>query len=211
MEFPPKTDAGDLNLLEKHTPALLRVNLDSCSVTYVAGSNTRDKPLMIVDSLQRQHGAMALAHLTCVNHTRDEVHTLLEKFRALGCKNVLALRGDPPGGGDFQPTPGAFEFASQLVNFVREQGDFSIGAAGFPAGHIACQDGKYADYFTFRDYVAGQLGVRVPLVPGFVPILNALQITKSTQLCGAKIPPPFLSKLNQLANDNEAVTEFGIE
>ena len=182
--FPPKTDEGDRNLLEKHIPALLQARPDFCSVTYGAGGSTRDKTLMIVDRIQRQHGLTALAHLTCVNHTRDEVRALLEKIRALGCKNILALRGDPPGGGEFQPTPGGFEFAAQLVKFIRESGDFSIGVAGFPEGHIANKEGKHADwrhlkekvdagadfvltqlffdnadYFEFRDFVAGKLGV----------------------------------------------------
>src|ERR1017187_5717058 len=111
--FPPKTDEGDRNLLEKHIPALLEARPDFCSVTYGAGGSTRDKTLKIVDCIQRQHKLTALAHLTCVSHTRDEVRALLEKIRALGCKNILALRGDPPGGNEFQPTPGGFEVAAQ--------------------------------------------------------------------------------------------------
>ncbi len=122
--FPPKTDEGDRNLLEKTIPALMSTKPDYCSVTYGAGGSTRDKTLMIVDRIQREHQLTALAHLTCVNHTRDEVGALLEKIQALGCKNILALRGDPPGGGEFQPTPGGFEFSSQLVKFIREAGDF---------------------------------------------------------------------------------------
>jgi len=234
--FPPKTDEGDRNLLEKQIPALSQAKPDFCSVTYGAGGSTRDKTLMIVDRIQRLHHLTALAHLTCVNHTRDEVRALLEKIRALGCKNILALRGDPPGGGEFQPTPGGFEFAAQLVQFIRESGDFSVGVAGFPEGHMACQDGKHADwrhlrekvnagadfvltqlffdnadYFAFRDFVAGRLGVSVPLVPGIIPILSAAQITKFTQLCGAKIPPPLRARLDQLGGDDEAAVEFGIE
>ena len=234
--FPPKTDEGDRNLLEKHIPALAQAKPDFCSVTYGAGGSTRDKTLMIVDRLQRQHNLTALAHLTCVNHTREEVRALLETIRVLGCKNILALRGDPPGGGGFRPTPGGFKFAAQLVRFIRESGDFSIGVAGFPEGHIACKGDKYADwrhlrekvdagadfvisqlffdnadYFAFRDFVAGNLGVRVPLVPGIVPILSAAQITKFTQLCGAKIPPPLRVRLDQLSRDDEAAVEFGIE
>jgi methylenetetrahydrofolate reductase (NADPH) len=234
--FPPKTGEGDRNLLEKQIPALLQARPDYCSVTYGAGGSTRDKTLMIVDCIQRQHGLTALAHLTCVGHTRGQVRELLEKIRSLGCKNILALRGDPPGGGEFQPTPGGFEFAAPLVKFIRESGDFSIGVAGFPEGHIACREGKHADwrhlkektdagadfiltqlffdnadYFEFRDYVAGKLGVGVPLVPGIISILSASQITKFTQLCGAKIPPPLRSKLDQLAGHDEAAAEFGIE
>src|ERR1039458_5444220 len=185
--FPPKTDEGDRALLEKQIPALLAAKPDFCSVTYGAGGSTREKTLQIVDRVQRQHGLPALAHLTCVNHTREEVRALLEKVRALNCKNILALRGDPPGGGEFQATPGGFEFSSELVNFIREQGNFSTGVAGFPEGHIACKAGKHADwqhlkekvevgadfvvtqlffdnadYFEFRDHVAGKLGVLVP-------------------------------------------------
>ena len=234
--FPPKTEEGDRNLLEKQIPALLLARPDYCSVTYGAGGSTRDKTLMIVDRIQRQHGLTALAHLTCVEHTCGQVRELLEKIHSLGCKNVLALRGDPPGGGEFQPTPGGFEFASQLVRFIRKSGDFSVGVAGFPEGHIACRQGKHADwqhlkektdagadfvltqlffdnadYLEFRDYMAGNLGVRVPLVPGIVPILSAAQITRFTQLCGAKIPPPLRSKLDQLLDNDEAAAEFGIE
>ena len=234
--FPPKTGEGDRNLLEKQIPALLQAKPDYCSVTYGAGGSTRDKTLMIVDRIQRQHGLTALAHLTCVGHTRGQVRELLEKIRSLGCKNILALRGDPPDGGEFQPTPDGFEFAAQLVKFIRGSGDFSVGAAGFPEGHMACRDGKHADwrhlkektdagadfiltqlffdnadYFEFRDYVAGKLGVRVPLVPGIISILSAAQITRFTQLCGAKIPPSLRSKLDQLADNDEAAAEFGIE
>jgi methylenetetrahydrofolate reductase (NADPH) len=234
--FPPKTSEGDLALLEKHIPALLKVKPDFCSVTYGAGGSTRDKTLMIVDRIQRQHGLTALAHLTCVNHTREQVRELFERIRGLGCKNILALRGDPPSGGEFKSTPGGFEFAAQLVKFTRESGDFSIGVAGFPEGHMACKEGKHADwrhlkkkvdagadfvltqlffdnadYFEFRDYVAGRLGVRVPLVPGIIPILSAAQITRFTQLCGAKIPPPLRAQLDQLGNDDAAALEFGID
>jgi len=233
--FPPRTNEGDRNLLEKHIPALIQARPDFCSVTYGAGGSTRDKTLMIVDRIQRQHGLTALAHLTCVNHTREQVHELLERIRALGCRNILALRGDPPGGGEFQPTPGGFEFASQLVKFIGQAGDFSIGVAGFPEGHTACREGKQADwrhlqekvdagadfvltqlffdnadYFEFRDYLAGRLGVRVPLVPGIIPILSAAQITKFTRLCGAKIPPPLRTQLDRLGDDDAAATELGI-
>jgi methylenetetrahydrofolate reductase (NADPH) len=161
---------------------------------------------------------------------------LLEKIRALGCKNILALRGDPPGGGEFQPTPGGFEFYSQLVRFIREAGSFSTGVAGFPEGHVANKNGKHddwkhlkekvdagadfiltqlffdnADFFEFRDYVSGKLGVRVPIVPGVIAILNGAQIIRFTQLCGSKIPPPLRAKLDALGNDEVAATEFGIE
>jgi hypothetical protein len=133
-----------------------------------------------------QHGLTALAHLTCVNHTRDEVRALLEKIRALGCKNILALRGDPPGGGEFQPTPGGFEFSPRSSsNSSANRAIFPSASPVFPKATSPAKNGKHADwrhlkekvdagadfvltqlffdnadYFEFRDYVAGKLGVK---------------------------------------------------
>jgi len=234
--FPPKTEEGDKALLEKHIPALMQTRPDFCSVTYGAGGSTREKTLMIVDRIQREHKLTALAHLTCVNHTREQVGELLQKIKAVGCRNILALRGDPPGGGEFQPTPGGFEFSAQLVKFIREQNNANIGVAGFPEGHIACKQGKHADwqhlkekveaganfvltqlffdnadYFEFRDHLTGKLGVNVPLVPGVIAILSAPGIRKFTQMCGAKIPPALSARLDAIGTDDAAAAEFGIE
>ncbi len=234
--FPPKTPDGERALFEQTVPILKQVNPGYCSVTYGAGGSTRDKTLMIVERLVREHGLVVLAHLTCVNHTREEIGQLLDRIAALGCRNILALRGDPPDGGAFRKTPGGFEFAFELVQFIRARGDFCIGVAGFPEGHIACRNGKYtdwhhlkrkiecgadfvitqlffdnADFFEFRDYLTGRLGVRVPIVPGIIPILSASQIERFTKLCGARIPPALASKLQQFGDDTSAVPEFGIE
>lgn len=233
--FPPKTDEGDKALLEKHIPALMQTKPDYCSVTYGAGGTTREKTLMIVDRIQCEHNLTALAHLTCVNHTREQVGELLQKIKDIGCQNILALRGDPPGGGEFQATPGGFEYSSQLVKFIREQNGFSIGVAGFPEGHIACKQGKHvdwghlkekieagadfvitqlffdnADYFEFRDHLT-KAGVSVPLVPGVLSILSAPGIRKFTQICGAKIPAALGAKLDALGTNDAAAAEFGIE
>ena len=234
--FPPKTDEGDRNLFEKTVPALMETRPDYCSVTYGAGGSTRDKTLMIVDRIQREHGLTAVAHLTCVCSTQDQIQDLLGQIRRLGVKNVLALRGDPPGGGEFKLTPGGFEFSNQLVSFIRSQGDFCIGVAGFPEGHIACKAGKHqdwrhlkakidagadfvvtqlffdnADYYEFREHMTRQHGVRIPLVPGIVPILSGSQIKRFTALCGARIPGALGARLDKLGDDDAAVAEFGIE
>ena len=187
--FPPKTDEGDRNLLEKTLPALRLLNPDYCSVTYGAGGGTREKTLMIVDRIQQAHGLTAMCHLTCVNATREEVAGVLDQAEALGIKNILALRGDPPGGGGaFRKTEGGFEFSYQLVEFLRQRGGFCVGTAGFPEGHMACQAGKYVDwqhlkakvdcgadfvltqlffdnqdFLEFRDYLSTKLGVTVPI------------------------------------------------
>jgi methylenetetrahydrofolate reductase (NADPH) len=234
--FPPKTDEGDRNLLEKTIPALMALKPDFCSVTYGAGGSTRDKTLTIVERIQNEHGLTAMSHLTCVNSTKEQLGEVLQDAKRRGIKNILALRGDPPNGvGEFQKTPGGFEFSRELVAFIKEIGGFGIGTAGFPEGHIACKEGKIVDwqrlkekvdagadfvitqlffdnrdFFEFRDHVT-KLGVKVPLVPGMLPILSASQIKKFTTLCGAKIPAPMLGKLEELADNDAAVTGYGID
>jgi methylenetetrahydrofolate reductase (NADPH) len=235
--FPPKTDDGDRALLEKTIPALLKLNPDFCSVTYGAGGGTRDKTLMIVERIQRDHNLTTVLHLTCVNATREEIGGVVSQARGLGIKNILALRGDPPGGnGVFKKTEGGFEFSHQLVTFLRELGGFSIGTAGFPEGHIACKEGKYvdwtrlknkidcgadfvitqlfydnADFFEFRDHLTKKLGVSVPIFPGILPILSAGQIKRITSLCGARLPEALLAGLEKHADDDEGAMKFGID
>jgi methylenetetrahydrofolate reductase (NADPH) len=234
--FPPKTEEGERNLLEKTIPALLRTRPDYCSVTYGAGGSTRDKTLLIVERIQREQGLTAVAHLTCVCATREQIGDLLGQIRALGVRNVLALRGDPPDGGEFAVTKGGFTYASELVGYIRTQDDFCIGVAGFPEGHVACKEGKLADwgylkqkidagadfvitqlffdnadFYAFRDHLVRQHGVKVPLVPGIIPILSASQIKRFTALCGARIPPSLAARLDSLSANDAATAEFGIE
>ncbi|MBM3822007.1 MAG: methylenetetrahydrofolate reductase [NAD(P)H] [Verrucomicrobia bacterium] len=233
--FPPKTEEGEKTLIEKTAPAFKAAGARFASVTYGAGGSTREKTLSLVDRLQRLHDFTTVAHLTCVNHTAEEIRAIIEQARALGIRNLLALRGDPPGGGAFLKTPGGFEYASELVAFIRRQGDFSIGVAGFPEGHVACTEGREADwrhlkgkvdagadfvltqlffdnadFLRFRDFVT-RLGVSVPVVPGILPVLNGPQIKRFASLCGAKLPPPMVETLDGLAGDEEGSLEFGID
>jgi methylenetetrahydrofolate reductase (NADPH) len=234
--FPTKTPEGERTLLEKTIPALGALKPDFCSVTYGAGGRTREKTLTIVDRIQREHHLTAMAHMTCVNATREETAAVLAEAKALGIQNILALRGDPPdGSGEFRKTDGGFEYSYELVRFIRESGGFSIGVAGFPEGHIACTDGKHADwghlkhkidqgadfvitqlffsntdYFEFREFLAAHQ-VTVPLVPGIMPVVSAGQIKRMTALCGADLPPALVSALENCAGDDEAVTQCGID
>jgi methylenetetrahydrofolate reductase (NADPH) len=235
--FPPKTEEGDRTLLEKTIPALMRLKPDFCSVTYGAGGGTREKTLMIVDRIQREHKLTTVLHLTCVNATREQVGEVITQARGLGVKNILALRGDPPGGnGVFQKTEGGFEFSYQLVGYIKELGGFSIGTAGFPEGHIACAEGRHvdwqrlknkidcgadfvvtqlffdnADFFEFRDHLVKKLGVKVPIFPGILPVQSASQTKRIATLCGAKIPPAMLAQLEKAADNDEAAMQFGID
>lgn len=234
--FPPKTEEGEKTLFEKTLPALVTAKPDYCSVTYGAGGSTRDKTLGIVDRIQRDFGLTTMMHLTCVNATKAELAGVVADARAKGVKNILALRGDPPGGGEWVQTEGGFRYSSELVAYLRDLGGITIGTAGFPEGHIAQTAGKYvdwdhlaekirqganfvvtqlffdnADYFEFRDYLTKKLGVNVPLVPGLLPVVARAQTKKFTALCGAKLPAAFVNKLDELGDDDAAVTAFGIE
>ncbi len=233
--FPAKTDEGERALLEKTIPALRELNPDFCSVTYGAGGGTRHKTLGIVDRIQREQNLTTMAHLTCVNATRAETLAVLDQTQALGIKNVLALRGDPPSGSEFEKTEDGFEYSHELVRFVREAGDFSVGVAGFPEGHVDCKEGKHADWYRLKDkieqgadFVITQLffrnsdylecrdflarvGVTVPIVPGILPILTTTQIKRFIALCGADLPAKLVAELEKRGDDHEAVTQFGIE
>jgi len=234
--FPTKTEEGERTLLEKTLPTLLEIKPAFCSVTYGAGGGTRDKTLGIVDGIQRHHNLPAMMHLTCVNSTRDELGSVLDEANARGVKNILALRGDPPNGGDFVKTEGGFEYSRELVAFIRERNGFSIGTAGFPEGHIAQQAGKLvdwkylaekieagadfiitqlffdnADFYEFHDHLVGKLGVTVPIIPGIMPILSAGQTKRFVAMCGAKLPPQFVRRLDELDGDDAAVAAYGIE
>ena len=234
--FPPKTEEGERSFLEKTVPALARLQPDYCSVTYGAGGSTRDKTLLIVDRIQRGHGLPALTHLTCVGSTREQIRAVAAQARDLGIGNILALRGDPPAGEpEFRRPAGGFEYAAELVAFLKELGGFSVGVAGFPEGHIACREGKEVDwqrlkakinagadfvitqlffdnrhFYAFRDYLT-RLGVAVPIVPGIIPITSASQIGKFTALCGAELPAPLRDALDRLGDNDEAAAAFGID
>jgi methylenetetrahydrofolate reductase (NADPH) len=234
--FPTKSEEGERTLLGQTIPALRELHPDFCSVTYGAGGSTREKTLGIVDRIQREQQITAMAHLTCVNTTIEQTRAILEQTRALGIRNILALRGDPPAGiTEFVATRGGFEYSYELVRFIRDCGGFSIGVAGFPEGHVDCREGRQEDwrrlktkidhgadvvitqlffenrhYFECRDFLAKQ-GVTVPIVPGILPILSTAQIKRFVALCGAALPPPLLAELERRGDDAEAVTEFGIE
>jgi len=234
--FPPKTAEAEETLFARTLPRLRALGPDFISVTYGAGGSTRDKTLGIVARARRELGLEAMAHLTCVGASRAMLASVLDEARVLGIENILALRGDPPAGEtDFQPAPDGLSYAHELVALVRAYG-FSVGVAGFPEGHLASGGDKHADwaylrakveagaefvltqlfydnrdYFEFLDYLQGKLGVTVPIVPGVLPILSTAQIKRFTALCGARLPAPLLARLEALGDDDEAVTQLGIE
>ena len=233
----PRTPEAEKTLFEKTLPAIAKLAPDYCSVTYGAGGSTQGKTLAMVEHMQRDLKLPTMAHLTCVNATKQQIGEILDQARALGIQNILALRGDPPGGvGEFKKTEGGFEFSRELVEFIKQKGGFCIGTAGFPEGHIACKAGKFADwgflkekidagadfvltqlfwdnvdFYEFHEHLTKKLGVTVPIIPGVMPMLSAKQIKHITKLCGARWPQEVLAKLDQLGDDDEAVSSYGID
>jgi methylenetetrahydrofolate reductase (NADPH) len=235
--FPPKTDEAEEALFRDTVPALKRLGPGFISVTYGAGGGTRDRSLRMVQRLRDEFAIEAVAHVTCVGHTRADIAGLLDEARGRGIENLLALRGDPPRGqATFQAVPGGFSYAVDLIRFVKGTGGhFSLGAAGYPEGHVECPDklldwdrtaakveagAEYLitqlfydadDFLAFEDYLRNRRGVRVPILPGILPFLSTEQIKRFTKLCGAKLGDGLLRKLEQLAHDDESVRQLGVE
>jgi methylenetetrahydrofolate reductase (NADPH) len=235
--FPPKNDEAEAALFRDVIPGLRDLQPAYFSVTYGAGGSTRDRTQRIVQRLRTDFAAEAMAHLTCVGSTRDTIAALLDDFHRQGIENLLCLRGDPPRGQTaFQPTPGGFEYAVDLIRFVRARGvPFSIGAAGYPEGHVECPDRQLdwdrtaakveagaeflitqlfydvQDFLAFEDYLRRRRAVRVPIVPGVLPFLSAEQVKRFAGLCGARLPAPLRQRLDELAGDDEAVRQYGVD
>jgi len=232
--FPPKDDAG-ADALYQTIETLKQLTPSFVSVTYGAGGSTRRKTIEITERIKREIGIEAMAHLTCVGHSRGEILTLLEELEAAGIENIMALRGDPPKGEtSFVPHPDGFRYASELVNFIRSQKSFCLGVAGYPEVHPEALS-KEADLANLKrkveaggQFVVTQLffdskhyfdlvqrteaaGIHVPIVPGIMPITNVAQIKRFTQMCGAKISRDLMAELEAVEGNNEAVVQVGIQ
>ena len=231
--FPPKTDEAVAALF--HTIEELRPLKPSyVSITYGAGGSTRTKTLDLAKRIQNDINFNTVAHLTCVNHTADEIGQILDQLWDSGIRNILALRGDPVGGSVWTKTPGGFDHADELVAYVKGRHDFFVAVAGFPEGHPQClnreRDLEYLkqkvdaganaivtqlffdnnDFLRFRD-ACDRIGITMPIVAGIMPISNVAQIKRFVTMCGAKIPMPLLKKLEKVEHDADAVYNAGID
>ncbi len=232
--FPPKTDKGiedlfrEVERLRKHKPAFF-------SMTYGAAGSTRDLTLGLVDRLKNQAGVETMCHLTVVGQSKEETRNTLQFLKEKGIYNVIALRGDAPAGADqFKPHPDGFKHAVDLVIEAKRMNCFSIAVAGFPEMHPDSQNRKNdIDYLKKKvdagaDVVITQLffdnryfyeyadlvrkaGVRVPIIPGILPILSVPQVRRFTALCKSKIPPHVETELAKYENNPEGAAQYGIE
>jgi methylenetetrahydrofolate reductase (NADPH) len=236
--FPPKTPEGEAKLFRIVTD-LKKLGPSFVSVTYGAMGNTRANTLRIVEEIKHKIGLEVAAHLTCVAHSRGEIEAILATLREKKIENIVALRGDPPQGeAEFNPPPDGFRHASELVRFIRKHpvlgNAFDLNVAGYPEGHPECRDKKKdleylklkvdegADavvtqlffnnryYFDFVDR-ARKIGIKVPIVPGIMPVTHGPQIEKFSRMCGAEIPREIREAIGRFGEDQRAITQFGIE
>ncbi len=234
--FPPKTDEGVAALFQT-VEALRPLAPAYVCVTYGAGGSTRARTLELVKRLKHEAEVEAMAHVTCVGSSRDEIAAVLDELAEAGVRNVMALRGDPPRGETvFTPHPDGFRYASELVEFIRSQPQrwgFCLGAAAYPEGHLETRDLSRdvanlkrkvdagadflvtqlffdnARYFQFVER-ARAAGIAVPILPGIMPIQTVEQIERMTRMCGASLPRMLRAAMDVRREDAEAARELGL-
>ncbi|OGC09057.1 methylenetetrahydrofolate reductase [NAD(P)H] [candidate division WOR-1 bacterium RIFCSPLOWO2_12_FULL_45_9] len=233
--FPPKTEEQEAKLF-KVIATLKTLKPDYVSVTYGALGNTREKTFYWVKKIKEDFGLEPVVHLTCVAAGRDEILAQIRQLQEIKIDNVLALRGDPPQGDDeFVAPAGGLAHASDLVAFIRRQvPEICLGVAGCPEKHPEATS-FYSDILHLKakvaagaDYICTQLffdnkaffnfrekcqkaGIKVPIIPGLMPITSFKLLTKMTEMCGATIPDDLSAKLEKNADDHEAVLKIGVE
>ncbi len=231
--FSPKDDAS-YNRLHGTLSSLVGLRPTFVSMTYGAREEARRDALRLVREMRARHNLETMAHLTCLNASRDQLFGVLGQIRDAGVENLLALRGDPPpGAGQFEPIPNGFAHANELAAFAGEHFDFCIGGACHPEGHPESPDLEHELINTRRkvdsgceflitqlffdnryyfDFVtrARAVGIGVPIIPGIMPITNVKQIKRFTEICGVKIPQPLHSELWRRQDDPHAVLALGV-
>ena len=227
--FPPNS-IYSLEDVYSSIDELAKLQPDFISVTYGAGGATRGNTVEIASKIKNNNKIEALAHLTCLGAKKNEIDDILKQLRANNIENILALRGDKPK--DCTPIgEGDFKYAQDIISYVKEKREFSIGGAYYPEGHLETNDlldlfnlKRKVDsgtdflisqiffdnesFYRFRDKL-NKLQINIPLVAGIMPVTNAKQIRKITSMCGCSIPEKFQKILNKYENNTQALKEAG--
>lgn len=227
--FPPKKD-GEFSEVFQVVDQISQMDVDFISVTYGAGGSTSKKTVDVASYIQNQKNTTALAHLTCIDSTHEQISRQLEQLGANGIENIMALRGDKPK--DFTGNV-SYQHAIDLIREIRANGDFCIGGACYPEGHMECphkrDDIAYLkekadaglDFLTTQMFFDNNLfykflyqtlaaGITLPIIPGIMPIINARQVKRSAELSGANMPARFLAIADKFADDPLAMEQAGI-
>lgn len=229
VEFSPPRDAAGEAQLWRTVRELERLDPAFVSMTYGAGGSTRDRTARITGRLARETTLLPVAHLTAVNHSLDDLRTVVGAYADAGIQNVLALRGDPPGDplGTWERHPHGLQHAAELVELLRDLGDFTVGVAAFPEGHHRSPDldsdaahfvaklragAEYSitqmffrveDYLRLRDRVVAldpEQGAK-PIVPGIMPVTSLRSVHRMAELSGQQVPPEVVARLRAAAGD----------
>ena len=227
--FPPKT-SDKIEAVEEATEEIAGLHPDFMSVTYGAGGGTGEYTIEIAKDLQEKEGVPMLAHLTCVSSTKEFVRKRISAYKENGIKNIMALRGDIPEGGRIAKD---YHYAIELIEDIHSLGDFCIGGACYPEGHPESENRRQdmiflkqktdagIDFLTsqmfFNNdafynflYRARDIGIKVPIIAGIMPIINARQIKRSIALSGTELPERFRAIIDRFGSDDAAMKKAGI-
>lgn len=229
--FPPKTDAKFDSVMNA-VDEIAKVAPSFISVTYGAGGGTSKNTVKIASHIQNDLGVDSIAHLTCVSSTKGQVRQRIQEMKESGIENILALRGDIPQDSAF-PIPNQYKYAYELIEDIKSQGEFCIGAACYPEGHVESEH-KEDDIMHLKqkvdcgvDFLTTQMffdnsvfynflyrirekGITVPVLPGIMPVTNGKQIARSCQLSGAVLPTRFRAIVDRFGDNPKAMQQAGI-
>ena len=228
--FPPKTTSS-VDTSYKTLEELKDLKPDFISVTYGAGGSLVNNRTTELSSLVKEkYGVEAVAHLTCINSTKEEIDYILNDLKAHGIENILALRGDIPEGGVLK---GDFKYAYELISHIKKRGDFNIAAACYPEGHVKGKNLKedlihlklkeesgathfisqlFFDNNYFYNFLEekDKLNIKSSIEAGIMPVTNKAQIERLTSLCGVNLPEKFIKIVNKYEYDRVALRDAGI-